>query len=209
MAITYPLALPSVLYFESLKPIKVKGFAAPTSPITQARQIVLQMGEHWRFEASLPEMSEVEARVWKAFFAQLDGPVGTFELPHPLYTGPLNGSVVANGQVDGGGQSGFEVATKGWPVSQAPLFTAGHDFVQIGTRVHEITQTVNSNGLGEATLDIWPPIIAPPPDLDAVNPLTPKHLLRLEAPVNAWPSDPQNWLFDTLRAREDWEGSAP
>lgn len=70
-----------------------------------------------------------------------------------------NGTGSAGVTVDGGSQSGSSILTTGWPVSTSNVVRAG-DLVKFAgiTRVFQITDDANSDGVGDATLNINPSI---------------------------------------------------
>jgi hypothetical protein len=70
--------------------------------------------------------------------------------------------------VNGAGQSGYSLATSGWPASVANLLLPG-DYLSIASapvnggdisplRLYSATQAVSSDASGNATIPIWPPL---------------------------------------------------
>ena len=57
--------------------------------------------------------------------------------------------------------------TKGWTASQTGILKAG-DYIQLGSagtsRMYKVLNDANSDGSGDATLDIWPDLRSSPAD---------------------------------------------
>lgn len=107
--------------------------------------------------------------------------------------------------VNGADQTGATLAIDGLQASKADVFKAG-DYFQIGTgsssRLHMVTADADSNGSGEATLDIWPPLRASPADNAALTITSPKGVFRLTGDVNGWDADAAGVYAVTLQAIE-------
>lgn len=117
-------------------------------------------GSHWRVELEWRIMDELEAGEWRAFYALLQGRANTFELPIPTYDGPSSGYSGPAGLVNGAGQTGNSLITDGWSNS-TQIFRAG-DLFTVNNELKIVTANVSSNGSGEATIPIEPPIRVPP-----------------------------------------------
>lgn len=70
-----------------------------------------------------------------------------------------NGTGSAGVTIDGASESGSSIATTGWPLSTSNVVRAG-DLISIAglTRTFEITDDANSDGAGDATININPSI---------------------------------------------------
>lgn len=86
-----------------------------------------------------------------------------------------------NPKVHGGSQTGYDLITRGWVVSDT-VMTAG-DWVQLGTgsgsKLHRVMVDAISDGSGHATLTLWPRLRSSPADGDAVNFINPQGVFAL------------------------------
>jgi len=153
MTVVFPLDLPTTgrRRFEL---VTANVVALSISPFTLQTQIHEHAGNAWAADVTLPVLNRAEAEEWAASLISLRGRVGTFRLGDvqgALPRGTPNGP----GKVNAGGQTGFEIVTKDWTPNITGLFLRG-DFIQIVDRLYKIVKDVNSDGSGNATLDIWP-----------------------------------------------------
>ena len=159
MTITYPLALPTATAIKSLRFLPEVSAGIARSPWTLQRQAQLNQGHVWAFEAILPPMKETDADAWITWRLKLKGPFGTFLMGDPLRVSP-RGTGSGTPLVNGASQTGDNLVTDGWAASQIVL-KAG-DYVQLGsglsTRLHKVLDDVTSDGAGNATLMLWPPV---------------------------------------------------
>lgn len=154
MAITYPLTLPT-----TKEPKRVRLYAINTVGISQSNfthqaQVQQFEGQSWGADVTFPEMSRDEAEEYNAFLLALMGRTGTFFLEMPLSQQP-RGQATGAPRVNGSDQRGNVVVTDGWTPNVTGILLAG-DCVQISNGIHRVLQDVDSDGSGNATLDIWP-----------------------------------------------------
>jgi hypothetical protein len=81
--------------------------------------------------------------------------------------------------VNGSNQSGYSIVTRGWQPNTRSILMFG-DFIQIGYRLYKLTDTVDADGDGDATLPIWPPLREQPPDGSGIITRNCKGLFRLK-----------------------------
>lgn len=188
MAIVYPLATPSLDAVSVVVPRPHVAAALVTSPFTGSDQVYEWPGEYWVARVTLGDLPRTEVQRWHGWVAALRGPVGTFLIGDPSVTGPL-GAGGGTPVVDGSGQTGRVLATRGWPNGVAGVLVAG-DMIQIGNRLHMVTADAASDGGGDAALDIWPRLRESPDDGAAVVTAAPKGLFRLVPPYPDLPRSP-------------------
>ena len=171
MTITYPLSLPAVGGIRRIRLTARNVVGVSVSPFTLGQQVYQHQGQSWEADITLPPMKRADAEEWIAFLLSLAGRYGTFLLGDPAGTtarGALGGTPLVNGA----SQSGQSLAVDGWTASVTSILRAG-DYIQIGsgtaTRLHKVLKTVNSNGSGQTTLDIWPRLRETPADNAAVT----------------------------------------
>lgn len=187
MAITYPLTLPTAGLFTRFSLTTQSANVESVSPFTLEKQIQTHQGMLWRAGITLAPMKRAEAETWRSFFLKLNGKQGTFllgdlgaKLPRGIATGvPL---------VDGAGQSGQELNTKGWTTGVTGILLAG-DYIQIGTgltsRLYKVLDDVDSDGGGLATFDIWPRLRESPADNAVIVVNEAKGLFRLSDNISS------------------------
>ncbi len=200
MSITYPLTLPSG--FDSLVIMAESRQGRNTNLYTGKEQVYEHAGERWKMIVTYARMELADARIMSAFLLSLKGGIGTFIAGDPYMGAEAAGPVGGTPLVKGAGQTDFELDTDGWTISQSPIIKAG-SFIQIGTyNLHMVVKDANSNGSGEATLDIWPRIRTSPADNSAVVITAPKCLWRLEDSDVSWSVDKETLYDFSLTAVE-------
>jgi len=166
MAITFPLSLPTVKGFASIVIQQGVAVGVSTSPFTGEQQVQPHQRQVWGMEAELPPIKRADAEEWISFLLSLNGPEGTFLAGDPNATAP-RGVATGTPQVKGVGQIGRVLETDGWTISTTGILLVG-DYIQLGTganaRLHKNLTDADSDGGGNATLDIWPALREPPAD---------------------------------------------
>lgn len=190
MTITFPLTFPTVI-----RPAKTTwhmqtadGLAE--SPLSFAQQVYLNTGARWSVDVTMPKMRRVKAEQFIAFMAALKGRYGTFLLGDYDGRAP-QGIATGTPLVNGGSQAGFALATKGWTTSKTGILKAG-DYLQLGSgvsaRMYKNLTDANSDGSGDATLDIWPPLRSSPADGASITLANAMTQMRLAAAFS-WDAD--------------------
>ena len=164
--------------------------AVTRSPFNGATQVQAWPGaDFWTGEITLPQMPVGTAATWSAFFGQLRGMLNVFPLGHPLFRHP-QGSALGVPVV-----SGVNVAmstflgTRGWKANQFRALVAG-DRLQIGAtpanaslpglcRYHVALNDVNTDGNGNATIEVYPSLRETTIDGETLILNDPKGLFRL------------------------------
>lgn len=192
MSITYPLSLPSSPPgLRNLEFGMNNVVGVGQSPYSGSQQAYDWMGEWWDVKGSLPPMVRADAERWIAWMAALRGRYGTFLLGDPLGKTP-RGVATGTPLVNGAGQTGRSLVTDGWTPSITGILKAG-DYIQLGTgtttRLYKVMQDVNSNGSGQATLDIFPILRESPADNAAVTKSSCKGTFRLTVNRRNWTVD--------------------
>ncbi len=157
-SITYPLALPSVS-----GPVKItwggeSAVAIQEAEFTLQHRVYAWAGQRRSIVVECGMMTLPHAKIWQAFIAKLNGSEGTFywqDFVGFAAQGSVESEIGYSAKVDGAGQIGPSLATKDWPEAKVNLLKAG-DWISMSDRLHMILDDVDSNGVGEATLSIWP-----------------------------------------------------
>lgn len=179
MAFTFPLTIPSVTSAARIELYANTSVGISTSPFTFSSQRQIYSGQYWELAVTLPNMARAEAEEWIAFLLKLNGPQGNFLMGDPLgyvARGIATGSPVVNGA----NQTGQELITDGWTINKTGILKAG-DYIQISYRLYKVLQDVDSDGSGNATLDIWPTLRESPADNAVITTSNTKGLFRLSS----------------------------
>lgn len=179
MAFTFPLSIPSVTSAARIELYANTAVGISTSPFTYSSQRQTYSGQYWELAVTLPNMARANAEEWIAFLLKLNGPQGNFLMGDPLGYTP-RGIATGTPRVNGANQTGQELITDGWTSSQTGILKAG-DYLQIGYRLYKNLQDVNSDGSGNATLDIWPALRESPADDATIVTASTKGLFRLSS----------------------------
>ncbi|MBI2235346.1 MAG: hypothetical protein HYU60_00040 [Magnetospirillum sp.] len=190
MSITYPLSLP----FPAIRKIRLSGravVAVSESPFTLSQQVQAYPGQRWGAEVVLRPLSIAESKTWRAFLFKLNGRLGTFLMGDPDGMAP-RGTPTGTPVVDGAGQNGQQLATRGWTAGAAGVLLAG-DMIQLGSgassRLHQVLNDVSADGAGKATIDIWPRLRESPDDNAPVVTSNAMGVWRMVGNEAGWESD--------------------
>lgn len=158
MAITYPLALPTVTGVRNITIRTINSVSYSRSPFTFAGQAQAFSGQMWAADVSLPPMKREDAVVWVSWLTSLRGQYGTFLMGDPLCAtalGEAGGTPLATGSNPAGETLNIAGAT----ASQTDWLKAG-DYIQLGTganaRLHQVLADVDTDASGNGTLSLWP-----------------------------------------------------
>lgn len=138
---------------------------ANVSSWTGKRQVVASGRGWWECDFNLPPIvGSTNINAWRAFVALARGTANDFYIPvDPTAQSALSNTVRTNGT----DQTGRAIATDGWPNSTTVL-QAGQ-FVTINDQLLQVTSDVTSNGSGQATIAVEPPVRQPVADNSAVE----------------------------------------
>ena len=180
MTITFPLDMPTD-HIAEIEVIETAAVASGTSPFTFSQEVQVHQGQLMSFMVSLTPMEREDAEEWIAFFRKLNGMEGTFLLP-PYHASIPRGVATGAPVVDGADQTGRELVTRGWSNGVSGILKAG-DYISLGsgsaTRLYSVLNDVDSDGSGDATLDIWPRLRESPADGAAISVTNPKGIFRM------------------------------
>lgn len=203
MAISYPIDLP----LNDVAEISVTARNASTfltSPFTGRGRVQEFEGDWW--EATLVYRS-IDRPLAQPVIGALDslrGPVGTFVLPFPGYNAPRGtaATVPSSPIVNGSGQAGSaELAVASAPLSQTGWLLTG-DIIQVGPAErphwHRVLTDTDTNGSGQATIDVWPRIREGTINTDPVSFSSPLCLFRLVGQVSTNITSPVIHGFDVI-----------
>lgn len=181
MAITYPVSFPSSIGLANINIRARNVVGISSSPFTGQQQVYKHQGQWWEAEVSLPPMKRADAEQAVAFLLKMNGVYGTFLLGDKANTAP-RGLGTGTPLVNGASQTGDELITDGWTTSTTGILKAG-DWIQLGsgssTRLHKVLDDVDSDGSGNATINIFPNLRSSPADNAVITVSNTQGLWRL------------------------------
>lgn len=121
--------------------------------------------DSWSMTITTPKMAHAVAANWRGFIAELRGMENVFQIGDSFCTAPLGaveGAPVAYSTGINNLTSGTTLDTEGWAPSVYGQLLPG-DYIQIGYRLHQVCEPVNSDAAGKASIIIWPSLRETPP----------------------------------------------
>lgn len=189
---SYPLTMPtSPSNFTTSEWTIRRTVAVSTSPFTYGSQASDFGGSQWATTVQLPPMKREDAVAWQVFFMQLHGRLGTFKLGDPdakTIRGGLNSITNVNGVHSVGAYSvTIENATP-----STLIFKVG-DYIQFGSgatqKLHMVTADCTSNGTGQATVEIEPPLKSALADDSSIIYTNAQAIMRMDSNDLTWNAD--------------------
>jgi hypothetical protein len=148
------------------------------SPLTGSTQTSERPGSRWSAEIEYFALSESDARTLIAFLTQLRGMSGRFYYGDPFNRTP-RGLATGTPLINGASQTGTSLITDGWTPNITNILRAG-DYIQLANdELKMVVADVNSDGSGNATLTIEPPLRSSPANNSAIIVQDPKCVMRL------------------------------
>jgi hypothetical protein len=151
------------------------------SPLDGTAQTLEMPGSVWELSVRWDTLHPDDARVLGAFLSQLRGAAGRFTYS-PATWQPRRATGGGTPLINGAGQSGTTLVTDGW-ANSVTVVRNGDWLSYVDTsgrrRLHMATQDVSSNGSGQASLIITPPIRRAGADHAAIDVVTPSGVFRL------------------------------
>jgi hypothetical protein len=132
---------------------------------TGRRQTIASGRGWWECQLSLPPIvGSANVNPWRSFIAKARGKANDFQVPvDPTPQSTLGSLPTTNGV----NQTGRAIATDGWP-GNATLLYAGQ-FVTINNQLLQLTADLVTNGSGQGTLNVEPPVRVPVADNTAIE----------------------------------------
>ena len=189
---SYPLSMPtSPSNFKTSEWRIVRNVAVSISPFNSVSESADFGGAVWTTTVTLPPMLRETATAWQVFFMQLHGRHGTFLLGDPdakTIRGGLNSTINVNGAHSVGAYSiAIENATA------STLILKVGDYIQFGSgasqKLHMVTADCTSNGTGQATVEIEPPLKSALSDDSAIVYSNTKAVMRMDSNELSWSAD--------------------
>ncbi len=144
---------------------RVTPEARMVSQFTQALQSSERAGQHWRLECQWIVHGDDRENL-EALLTRLNGTEHRVGLPmFDLLAGikPQRGTFSGSPVVNGAGQSGYTLEVAGGANGDLNFALPG-DFLQFDKAIRMVTERASTDGSGNATVSIWPPIRTSPAD---------------------------------------------
>jgi len=207
MAESYPLAFPTHTGIAKVQLSGTDVVSLSESPFTFKQQVVRHSGARWSAIISIPPVKRDNAEYWNSFLLRLRGSYGSFTMgdPNGATARGTASSAAGTPVINGGSQTGNELAIDGLPTSETGYLKAG-DYIQIGggvtSQLYKVLEDVNTNGSGEATLNLWPDLRSSPANGATVVVSGAKGLFKLSGNTAVWDIDANGFYSITFSAVE-------
>lgn len=160
MAIVYPISLPTVPAPRRSHITPLNASSATRSPFDFSKQSFNWQGAAWRINIEYPPMRRPLASALIAQLMKLKSGYGTFLFGDRDAVRP-RGIATGTPLVKGASQVGDVLLTDGWTHSVSGIMLQG-DYIQIGdgatARLFMVLDDAASDGSGNASLTVWPPM---------------------------------------------------
>ncbi|MDW3204563.1 MAG: hypothetical protein R8L07_03390 [Alphaproteobacteria bacterium] len=198
---SYPLTAPSVSPERVVIGLESR-VAVGVSEFTFAEDVQVHPGRRLMLEIRWPPLQDVaDIRAMEQFLLRLNGMEGTFLYGEPRRTAPagnydsgLDTPVCDTAGSPAPNNKGDRVLyTRGWRNSGTNLLLPG-DVLQLGsgatTSLQKVMTAVDSDGSGDAAIDIWPGLRRQPSDGSAIVLTNPVGLWRQATNRQGWAHEP-------------------
>ena len=162
---------------------KVSAVGIRVSGYTGQQQVYDWQNSWMKASLSMPPMRPALAMQWIGFLSACQGVANVFQFGDPLALAP-RGTGSGTPVVDGAGQNGTTLATRGWTPSSAVLLAG--DWLQIGYRLYRTVLDVTADAGGRAVLNLATGVKDAPLDGTAITLNSTKGLWRLDSNNPQW-----------------------
>lgn len=185
------LSLPASPKFRTAKFRLISNTQVFRSPLNGGAQTLELPGARWACAVQYPPMQRAEAAAIQAFLVKLRGQAGRFYIGDASAITP-RGTATGTPLVNGASQTGGQLITDGWSNGVTGILKAG-DYLSFDTSVGRelklVTADANSDGSGNATFSIEPPLRNSPADNAAITVSSPTCIMMLADPAVEWDTD--------------------
>lgn len=170
------------------------------SPLTNAVQTSSRKGSLWKASLQFSNLKGDDRQEMQAFLVKLNGQQHRFTLNDHSYT--RRGAGGGTLSISGGSQSGTSLVCDGATASVNNYLRSG-DYISFNNELHMVVADANSDGSGNVTLSIAPPIRKTPANDTVVDYLTPVSGVFMLAGPASWDTQPGIISSFTIEAVED------
>jgi hypothetical protein len=151
--------------------------------LTNAVQTASRKGSLWKASLQFNNLSGDDRKVMQAFLVKLNGQQHRFLLQDHSHA--LRGAGGGNLVVNGASQSGTTLVCNGATANVNNYLREG-DYVSFNAELHMVVADTNSDGQGNVSIAIAPPIRKSPPDDTIVDYSTPVQGVFMLAGPASW-----------------------
>ena len=149
------LDFPAGIYFKEARITARSAVGVVTSPYTFAREPQDWGGERWEITFQFLRVTREHAAILESFLLKMRGGLHKVRLGDPWGSKP-QGSNLGTPLVGAGNVAGStSLIMKDWPSSSTGLLKA-NDYVEIEESLYRVLDDVDSDGSGDATVEVWP-----------------------------------------------------
>ena len=149
------------------------------SPLSRSRQTKEILGARWVVQMYWNAVNETEGILFENLKTRLSGMSGRVYMWHMKHEAPRGIGTGTPLIKTGAAINAVSIATKGWTINQTGILLEG-DLIGINGQVVIVTADANSDGAGDATLAIKPPLHAAAEVNDAITVTKPTATFMLE-----------------------------
>lgn len=171
-----PINFPANIYPQNEQWISESNPSVFRSELNNIEQVTEMPGTRWRCSMPFVNLTREKGRQLNAFLMSLNGTIGqAYIVPYDSRTslGSPGGSPLVNGA----NQTGGTLVTDGWTASTL-IFKAG-DYFNAGGELKVITEDINSDASGNATLVFSPNLHKSPASNTSITYDNPWCLMRM------------------------------
>jgi len=177
MSISYPRAFPTVTGVARCD-MHIRRSHIDNQSLSGFRNTTKLPRDRWTCVVTLPPLSLVQAQEWLGWLDSLDGVVGTFTMGSADFTSITGNAPNSTGRVAGASQTGSTITTDGWSTGVTDLFKAG-DIISFGGQLKRVLVDTDSDGSGNATIEVAPPVYEAVADNALITTVSPTGTFRL------------------------------
>ncbi len=170
------------------------------SPLTNAIQTTTRKGSLWRISMQFNNLSGSDRATLQAFLSKLNGAEHRFTVHDHSFT--RRGAGGGTPLVNGASQTGTSLVLDGASASVNNWLMTG-DYISFNNELHMVTADTNSDGSGNVTLPIAPPIRKSPADDLAVDIAAPIDGVFILTSSASWDTRPGLFSNFTVEGIED------
>jgi hypothetical protein len=192
---SFPSIIPASSSFELVT--NTKTFR---SPLTNSVQTASRKGSLWKVGLSFNNLHGSERAEMQAFLTKLNGQEHRFTLHDHSYA--RRGIGIGTLTINGADQGGVNLVCSTTAAATTGYVKAG-DYVSFNNELHMVTTDANSDGSGNITIAIAPPIRKPTINAGTVDYTSPVNGVFMLSSKSGWTNDPAGLSSFSLDAVED------
>ena len=170
------------------------------SPLTNSVQTSNRKGSLWKASLNFSNLSGDDRAIMQAFLTKLNGQEHRFTLHDHSYV--RRGIGIGTLTINGADQGGVNLVCLTTATATTGYVKAG-DYISFNNELHMVTADANSNGTGNITIAIAPPIRKPTINAGTVNYTSPVNGVFMLASSANWSNDVSRLSSFTIDAIED------